>query len=61
MSIKTRLNQLEERIALKNGDYGLQIIVRHDDESEDDAIKRLGMGEYPRNRILVAAEIDERI
>jgi len=61
MSITTRVNQLEARLALKNGDGKLVIAIKHEGESDDQAIQRVELTEYPKDRILVATEIDERI
>lgn len=60
MNTKTRVKQLEELVSRKN-DKGLLILIKLDDESEDECISRYDLTDYPRHNLLIGSELDERI
>lgn len=59
-TLMKRLDVVEEAVAKKNGDYGLRLISRDDGETEEQARKRAGLGDWS-GVVLCVTTLDDNL
>ena len=60
MNTKAKVMKLEALIAAKNGSQ-MRILIREDDESDEDCINRSEYKNSPRINLIVISETDARL